>query len=206
MRHANFLSKVSPKTFSAREPTLLPTAVPLQKTSENNSYVLLNIGSNEPGRRWPIDHYFSIATHIVNHGFHVFFIGTDGNNIIQDKINSHNMGDKISSLIGKTNLDTLLRVMKRAKLVVSNDSGPAHLSIGLGVSTIVIVGGGHYGCFFPYPAELTPKNVKFISKSLDCYHCFWRCDKRTLPSDAFPCVGEVSIVQVRKVCDELLLN
>ena len=71
---------------------------------------------------------------------------------------------------------------------------------------VVIVGGGHYGCFFPYPAGLTPKNVKFISKSLDCYHCFWRCDKRTLPSDAFPCVGEVSIVQVRKVCDELLLN
>ena len=38
-----------------------------------------------------------------------------------------------------------------ASCVISNDTGPAHLSIALSVPTVVIIGGGHFGSFVPYP-------------------------------------------------------
>ena len=43
--------------------------------------------------------------------------------------------------------------MRSASAVLSNDSGPAHLSIALGTPTVVVVGGGHFGSFVPYPAD-----------------------------------------------------
>ena len=50
-------------------------------------------------------------------------------------------------LTGRTKVPQLLDLLNHAALVVTNDTGPAHLSIGLDTPTVVIVGGGHFGCF-----------------------------------------------------------
>ena len=62
----------------------------------------------------------------------------------------------VTDLTGQTTLPELLTLMKHAALVISNDTGPAHLSIALGVPTIVIVGGGHFTSFVPYPDHVCP--------------------------------------------------
>jgi len=67
--------------------------------------------------------------------------------------------DGVVDLMGKTSLPQLLDVINHAALVVSNDTGPAHLSIALGTPTLVIVGGGHFGCFVPYPPDACPANA-----------------------------------------------
>ena len=69
---------------------------------------------------------------------------------------------------------------------------------------VVIVGGGHFGCFVPYPDDVEPGHVKFVYRRMDCYHCFWRCHKRNDPKASFPCVAAVSIDQVRTACTALL--
>jgi ADP-heptose:LPS heptosyltransferase len=107
---------------------------------------------------------------------------------------------RIIDLIGKTNLQQLLDLMNHAQLVVSNDTGPAHLSIALGTPTLVVVGGGHFGCFVPYPENVRPDHARFVYHKMDCYHCFWNCPKRASKFDVFPCVEAVSIEQV---CDEV---
>ncbi|MDP6447479.1 MAG: hypothetical protein QF805_27025, partial [Pirellulaceae bacterium] len=50
---------------------------------------------------------------------------------------------------------------------------------------VVIVGGGHFGGFVPYPAEVAPPNARFVFHEMPCYHCFWRCDKRATKFDVF---------------------
>jgi heptosyltransferase II len=60
----------------------------------------------------------------------------------------------IESLAGKTNLPQLVQLLASAKLVLSTDSGPAHLANALGTYTIVLFGAGNEQETAPYNSEL----------------------------------------------------
>ena len=83
-------------------------------------------------------------------------------------------------------------------------SGPAHLSIALGRPTVVIVGGGHFNSFVPYPKEITPPTARFVYKEMECYHCFWRCHLRANKHKIFPCVGSIGEERILEACETLL--
>jgi ADP-heptose:LPS heptosyltransferase len=107
-------------------------------------------------------------------------------------------------LIGRTTLAALMDLMRSASAVLSNDSGPAHLSIALGTPTVVVVGGGHFGSFVPYPDEVAPANARFVYHKMECYHCFWRCHKRTSKFEVFPCISAVGAERVWDALTEVL--
>jgi len=205
MRHANFVSHFSGKPVSPKAPTL---NWPGNEVSgfEAGSYVVLNPGSNEYGRRWPLDSYTRLATWLAGEGYRVVFVGKADEKARGGGIGDVANGDQIVDLTGKTDMPGLLDLMKNAALVVSNDTGPAHLAIGLGAPTVVIVGGGHFGSFVPYPAEITPENVRFVYQKMECYHCFWRCHKREDRMASFPCVAAVTAKQVQDACKAVLLS
>ena len=71
-------------------------------------------------------------------------------------------------------------------------------------NAVVIVGGGHFGSFVPYPEEICPEFVKFAFEEMPCYHCFWRCPKRQTKFEVFPCVSAVEVGAVWQFAEELL--
>ncbi|HSV30163.1 MAG TPA: glycosyltransferase family 9 protein, partial [Candidatus Omnitrophota bacterium] len=87
----------------------------------------------------------------------------------------------------------LIDVLKHAACVVTNDTGPGHLALGVGAPTVLFAGGGHYGTFVPYPEQIRPAKAVFLSREMDCYHCLWRCPKRASRDDAFPCVADITV-------------
>mgnify|MGYP003322738726 CR=1 FL=1 len=101
-------------------------------------------------------------------------------------------------------ISQLTSLIKNSSFVIANDTGPAHLSIALGTPTVVIVGGGHFGSFVPYPEEVRPPLARFIFEDMPCYHCFWRCNKRESKQESFPCVNNVSVDAVWEHTKELL--
>ena len=191
VRHYRFLSILAGRRI---KPELLhlpwrdnPPPIP-----GGGPYVVLNPGSNEPGRRWPFGHYLMLAGRLLKAGYRVVFVGKS-----EEKTRENNFRDfcerhGVIDLIGRTTLPGLLDLMNHAAAVLSNDSGPAHLSIALGAPTVVIVGGGHFGCFVPYPKQITPPQTRFVFHEMDCYHCFWRCHKRASKYDVFPCISAIA--------------
>lgn len=167
-------------------------------------YAVLNPGSNEYGRRWPLAHYIELAGRLNAKGLRVVFAGKADERASEEMIAGAADGDAVVDLTGRTDLPGLFDLMKHARLVVSNDTGPAHVAIGLGAPTVVIVGGGHFGCFVPYPEGVRPETARFVHERMECYHCFWRCHKRTDPTASFPCVAAVGMDKVEAACDELL--
>ena len=61
--------------------------------------------------------------------------------------------EKVKDLSGKTSLTELLRLLRSAKLLVSNDSGVVHAAASVNTSAIVILNGSQFGRFLPYPGE-----------------------------------------------------
>ncbi len=202
VRHYNFLSTIAGREIKPEAPKISwrDTRPPEEFIPANTPYAVLNPGSNEYGRRWPLSKYRELAEKLATKDLHVIFVGGRGEH--PGDINTTNA--RIIDLIGKTNLPQLLDLMNHADLVVSNDTGPAHLSIALGTPSVVIVGGGHFGCFVPYPEGVCPDNARFVYHRMDCYHCFWNCPKRASKFEVFPCVEAVETHEVWDVAEQLL--
>jgi ADP-heptose:LPS heptosyltransferase len=202
-RHAAFISYFSFERVNVVPPVLnwrdkapkLPVAHP---------YVVLNPGSNENGRRWPLEDYACLSKWLVKNGVCVVFVGKADEKLTTDLILEVAKNRNVLDMTGKTDLPELMDILSSATLVVTNDTGPMHLAIGLGTPTVAIVGGGHFGSFVPYPKQATPDTVRFVYQHMDCYHCFWRCSKREDPKASFPCVAAVTQNQVQAACLELL--
>ncbi len=202
VRHYNFLSAVAGSKIEPESPHISwrDTRPPEEFVPNGLPYAVLNPGSNEYGRRWPLEKYQELAEKLAAKGLRVVFVGGRGERPGDIDTTNPNIVD----LIGKTNLPQLLDLMNHAHLVVSNDTGPAHLSIALGTPTLVIVGGGHFGCFVPYPEGVRPDHARFVYHQMECYHCFWNCPKRETKFDVFPCVAAVETEQAWGVAEKLL--
>lgn len=74
------------------------------------------------------------------------------------------------NLCGELSLQESLALLARARLMVGVDSGPAHAAAALGVSHIVVMGGGHFGEFFPWHPLTTA-----VVNPLKCFGCHWNC-------------------------------
>ncbi len=201
-RHYSFLSQLAGRKIIPEAPHInwRDDAPPADRLQAGPAYAVINPGSNEYGRRWPLSKYNEIARRLRARGLRAVFVG--GRAERPGDIDTNDTG--IIDLIGRTSLPELLDIMNHAALVVSNDTGPAHLSIALGTPTLVIVGGGHFGCFVPYPESVRPAHARFVYKEMACYHCFWNCPKRENKFQVFPCVAAVEVNKVWAEIEQLL--
>jgi ADP-heptose:LPS heptosyltransferase len=189
VRHHRFVSALSSKDIAPVSPQINWRDAP---APIDGAYVILNPGSNEYGRRWPFSDYLVIAGRLLEKGLRPVFIGHAKENPSKEHLHALAKIDGAINMIGQTNLPQLLDLIRGAAAVLTNDTGPAHVSIALGAPTLVIVGGGHFGSFVPYPEGVRPDHARFVFYQMECYHCFWRCDKREDRKNSFPCVAAVT--------------
>lgn len=86
--------------------------------------------------------------------------------------------------------------LKHARFYVGSDTSIAHFSAALKIPTIVILGGGHFGRFFPYPNF---DHVRAVYKKIPCYNCNWKCIKAEVE-----CLKNISLNEVTLNCKEIL--
>ncbi|MSO84378.1 MAG: glycosyltransferase family 9 protein [Rhodospirillales bacterium] len=204
VRHFRFVSTVAGRAITPTPPRIEWRAEALPRPLEKGTYVLFNAGANEPGRRWPTASYVALARALKEKGNVCVFVGFRTAPADDPAFARLLAEPDMVDWRGQTGLARILDLMAGARLVVSNDSGPAHLSIALGRPTVVFVGGGHFGCFVPYPEALSPANARFLFARLDCYHCFWNCTRKVERGASFPCVAEIPVSAALAAAEELL--
>jgi FkbM family methyltransferase len=74
------------------------------------------------------------------------------------------------NLCGKTTLREMAALFRKCRLYVGADSAGAHIACAVGLPNVVVLGGGHFGRFFPY-SPLTSA----ACLPLECYECNWAC-------------------------------
>jgi len=77
--------------------------------------------------------------------------------------------ERTKDLRGQTSLEGLAAEIAEADLFLGVDTGPAHLALALDIPTVVILGGGDYGRFFPYG------RARAVLQRMDCFQCHWDC-------------------------------
>ena len=156
---------------------------------QDEPYAVVHAGGNWNLKRWPSE-YFSqwIYYFFEKYRWKVIVCGTLGEGEMVQKIISKFSSGQAVSLCGKTSLDVLALLLKNAKLLLSNDSGPIHLAatqktriIGLFGPTSVL----ETGPVSDAPLKILQKNV---GCEIPCYYesCNYRvCMDFLLPDEVF---------------------
>jgi ADP-heptose:LPS heptosyltransferase len=74
--------------------------------------------------------------------------------------------------VGKLTLPECAGELAPLAAVISNDTGLAHLASLVSSRTIVILGGGTFGRFLPWPGAT---NQYVVFHGLECFDCSWTC-------------------------------
>ncbi|MBF0484233.1 MAG: glycosyltransferase family 9 protein [Candidatus Omnitrophica bacterium] len=97
------------------------------KAGKDQKLFLFHVGASDPARMWPEEHHVVLLKMLKNYYYSVvILIGNEQLRGIAASIKQKVPG--MLDLTGNTSLSQLVSLIKRADLVVSNDSGPAHIA------------------------------------------------------------------------------
>ncbi|MFH1724159.1 MAG: glycosyltransferase family 9 protein [Elusimicrobiota bacterium] len=156
-------------------------------------------GSVWPTKRWLPERYALLVNRLVREaGVRVVIVGGPGDRELAGRIAR---AADVAALdwTGKTTLPELLELAGRLSLLVTNDSGPMHITAAHGVATLAIFGPTTRELgFFPYG-----EGHRVLEADLACRPCGLH-GSRACPEGHFLCMGLISVDEAYRNAVELL--
>ncbi|HKV36304.1 MAG TPA: lipopolysaccharide heptosyltransferase II [Pyrinomonadaceae bacterium] len=136
---------------------------------EGEPVVALVPGSiNSRAKRWPAESYAALADRLIDSQRQVLLIGSPDEADVTRDVTSR-MQQQPVVLTGKTSLDQITAILSLVDLVVTNDTGPAHIAAALGRPTLVIFGPTNPLTTRPFAPE-----AEILRHPPDCAPCMLR--------------------------------
>jgi ADP-heptose:LPS heptosyltransferase len=113
-------------------------------------FIGLHTAARDATRRWPLDRFIVVAKTLHSrHGGTIVFLGEETEHCVGEEIARIIGAESCLNLAGKTSLPVLGAVIARLSLLVTNDTGPAHVAYALKTPTVTIFGGGSPEAYAP---------------------------------------------------------
>ncbi len=160
----------------------------------------VNAGSAWATKRWPAEKWARLIRGLAREtGGRVLMVGGPGEAAWNSEI--ERMADPANcfNLAGKTTMPELMEAIRPLKVFVSNDSGPMHIAVAMGVPAVGIFGPTTRELgFFPYG----PAN-SVVETPLDCRPCALHGSNKC-PRGHFLCMRLLTVGEVLKAAKEKL--
>ncbi len=174
LRVLKLLEPLSNKTFTDSTEIFLSEAE-LSKAKEiiesccnpENRKIAIAPGSVWETKRWSWEYYAELTKLLRSAKFDVFFIGSQQENELCEKIISYAQNPNAFNFAGKLNLLESAALIAEMDLLICNDSSPLHIANAVGTDVFAFFGPTvrQFGCF-PYR-----QNDKILEVELDCRPC-----------------------------------
>jgi ADP-heptose:LPS heptosyltransferase len=138
------------------------------------------VGAGSPWRQWPADKWRDLAARQEGHQV-IAVLGASADAVYAQtlRVGHEASALQVVDLTGATSLRQLAACVSRCSTLVSNDSAGLHFAVAAGVPAVGIMGGYHFGRFYPWGDENIHRTANL---RMDCYHCNddciyndWRC-------------------------------
>lgn len=204
-RNSEFLLGLGMRDVQSEVPSIGKVMDLAPEKQVDKDYFVLFPGASSPIRQWPIDFFVAVADHVVDRfGWMPLVCGGPAEHMLGDQlIKKLNIPTGIN-FAGSTTLPELIELVRSAHLVISNETSAIHIAAGVGVPSVCILGGGHYGRFMPYPNHVDGVKPVSVIHKMDCFGCNWRCKWTDDVSGPYPCVSGVGVNQVISAVDSAL--
>jgi ADP-heptose:LPS heptosyltransferase len=197
---------IAPLAKDGKIPELIPVIeMPETDRTQGKSYsndhlkIGFSVGAGWKYRRWSMMHFLNLANLILQEykNSSIIVYGGDSEEAEVANFIKHNCRypERVETFVNKGMMD-FLKSLQRCDLVISNDSGPAHISSALGVPVIVIF--GPQVPQFCQPRGLS--TVKVFWKKVECSPCDQsvciipekqKCMDSVIPAEVFNGVKEI---------------
>jgi len=139
-----------------------------------------------PAKRWPTEHFSSIANTLINNGHQIWLFGSNKDNEVTQSIKDslpQQSQEHCNNLAGSTSLIEAIDLMAACNIVVSNDSGLMHIAAAVGCKVVAL-----YGSTSPGYTPPLSDTVEILHTDIDCRPCF----KRVCPVEHMNCLKELT--------------
>jgi heptosyltransferase II len=149
-----------------------------------------------PAKRWFPDRYAAVADALEEeYGIRTIIFGSPSDLPVAEEV-AANMKNRPVLLTGRTTMGQLMALIRRCRLLITNDSGPMHLAAALDVPQLAIFGSTSEIATGPLSREAV-----VIKQKVDCNPCFLR----ECPTD-FRCMKGIPAARVLEEARKILAS
>ncbi len=161
---------------------------------QGESYFVINPGGNWPPKRWPKEEFAKLTDALFEkYKIKVVITGADKDKRLGEDIKKLCVNKPVN-LSGETTLKQLAAILKKAKVVISNDSGPMHISVSQKAPTAALFGPTDPNITGPYGSSRYIVVQREVDCPVPCYskNCRkHRCMEAITVADALEAVEEL---------------
>ncbi len=153
------------------------------------TFVAVHPSASCVSKRWMPERFAAVADKLAAPGLRIVLVAGKEDKPHADAV-ARAMRSPSVNLAGQLSIAELIAVLARAKLLISNDSGPVHLAAAVGTKVVVIFGRNQAGLS---PKRWGPvgQGHVILHKEVGCEVCLaHNCDI------AFKCLTELSVEEV----------
>jgi len=149
----------------------------LKENGINETHVLIGItpgggaswGKDAFRKHWPKEKFAHVADKLAfEYGYKILIFGSEKESLLCASV-AKKMKNCPLNTGGRLSLGRFAALLKKCKLLITNDGGPLHMAVALGVPTVSIFGPVDEKVYGPYPAS--QKHV-VISGAAECRPCY----------------------------------
>ncbi len=157
-------------------------------------------GADANHRRWDRKGFAKICDGLAErYGAKVVLLGDPHEVEICDEIQGM-LTHKAIMACGKTNLRNFLGLINRCGLVITNDGGPLHMAVGLGIKTVSIFGPVDDKTYGPYP--LSSDHIVVSRHDMACRPCYKKFKHNVC--EGKECLSGIKPEEILAAADRLL--
>jgi lipopolysaccharide heptosyltransferase I len=161
-----------------------------QLRSQIGDYAVIVAGARWETKKWPAHRFAALAAMLdINSAV----VGNAADHGISKAIEEQSSGKAIS-MAGETDMGELIWLIRGAKLVITNDSGPMHIAAACGIPVVALFGPTNPDRTGPYG-----RNNVIIRSAAPCAPCYKRRCKD------LKCMKDISVEQVYNATREISL-
>ena len=191
-RTPEFEFSISPSASDAVDALLAENSI-----SPEEKFIILHPGSGGSARDWSAGNFSDLGNEVHRQlGVKVIVTGGKGEEFLVQKV-AGNMTAKPLAVVGKLSLTELGALIRRAKVFVSNSTGPMHIAASVGTPVV---------SFFPPIVQCSPvrwgpythKKKVFLADNKNCTLC------KGSPCRSNVCMDQITVDEVFFAIEEFL--
>ncbi|MBL9138398.1 MAG: glycosyltransferase family 9 protein [Verrucomicrobiales bacterium] len=119
---------------------------------------------------WPADHWERLTLELAKDGCRCVLFG--GPEAVELGRRLAARVSTVENLVGQRTFAGSVPDLGRVSLVIGNDTGMTHFAALVAVRTLIVLGGGTFGRFFPWPDD---SRQTVVFRAMECFDCDWQC-------------------------------
>jgi len=181
----NVVAKELPKLYPSNQDILAVDSVLNNCLLDKNmKLVAVAPGTIWNTKRWPSEKFASVCAKLVSDNVAIVLVGGKEDETLCKEVAELSHAKNIFNLSGKLSLLQSAEVIRRSKVLISNDSAPMHLAVAVGTPVVAIFGATVPEFGF---APCGPQDIVVETKGLKCRPCSIHGGK-TCPIGTFVCM------------------